>query len=337
MMRTIATAAVLGLASAVAFVNPADAAGGLEQSGDGGYKIGVHVTISGADAGRLGKGGGTTMSVQPSCWWRKYNPDIGGNDATTPEGFQKFYDESIPYLSGHAAAGRLSMPEYNEVKRVADAAKNGEHYTWYQLQCRDGVDPVKAGFTKSGGTYMGQQIGIGWAAFPDGQIPEPYVAPEDLATALWDYAQQGLTNPGIGRNPVIAANGGATLVNVPTWFWVNNPATSLADDGKIDLVATAGNTTVTLKASSSGVDFTSPAGATSCTVDQAKQAWSTGKADAGACSISFEKSSAGWPVTASISWSGRWDGNDGTGGDLPVVFHSTTVNVPVVEVQVPNR
>jgi hypothetical protein len=222
------------------------------------------------------------------------------------------------------------MPEYNEVKRVADAAKNGEHYTWYQLQCRDGVDPVKAGFTKSGGTYMGQQIGIGWAAFPDGQIPEPYVAPEDLATALWDYAQQGLTNPGIGRNPVIAANGGATLVNVPTWFWVTNPATSLADDGKLNLVATAGNTTVTLNAESSGVDFTSAAGTTSCTVAQAKS-------KAGDCAISFQRSNAGWPVTASTSWSGAWSGNDGSGAALPVVGHSATVNVPVVEVQVPNR
>jgi hypothetical protein len=337
MMRTIATAAVLGLASAVAFVNPASAGGGLDQSGGGGYQVSVHVTVSGADAGKIGKGGGTSMSVQPSCWWKLYNPDIGGNDARTPEGFQKFYDESIPYLTGHAAAGRLSMPDYNEVKRVTEAAKGGAKYKWYTLECRPGVDPVKTGFTKSGGDYMGLQIGISFAAFLDGQVPPPYVAPKDLAAALWDAAQQGLTNPAIDRNPKVAANGGATVVNVPTWFWVTNPATSLADDGKIDLVATAGNTTVTLKASSSGVDFTSPAGTNSCTVTQAKQAYGAGKSDAGACTISFEKSNAGWPVTASTSWSGSWTGNDGSGAALPEVYHSTTVNIPVIEVQVPNR
>jgi hypothetical protein len=337
MMRTIATAAVLGLASAVAFVSPASAAGGLDQGGDGGYKISVHVTISGADAGRIGKAGGTSMSVQPTCWWALYNPTIDGTDATTPEGFQKFYDESIPHLTGHAAQGRLSMPTYDEVRRVSAAAANGEHYRWYQLNCRPGVDAIKAGYAQSGGTYLNQQVAISWAAFPDGQPPEPYVAPKDLAVALWDYAQQGLTNPAIDRNPKVAANGGAAVVNLPTWFWVTNPATSLADDGKVDLVATAGNSTVTLSAASSDVSFTSAAGETSCSVAQAKQAYSAGKSDAGACKISFESASAGWPVTASISWGGTWTGNDGTEGVLPQVFHSTTVNVPVVEIQVPNR
>ncbi|TCC64343.1 hypothetical protein E0H73_08010 [Kribbella pittospori] len=336
MKRTVIATALAGLAAAAVTAAPAHAGGGLEQSGDGGYKISVSVTIT-SDSGAVVQSGGTSLAVAPTCWWELYNPDIGGNDATTPEGFQKFYDESIPLLSGHAAAGRLSMPDADEVKRVTEAAKNGTKYRWYSLRCQEGHNGVDEGYTKSGGNYYGTEIGIGYAAFIQGQEPEPYVAPEDLATSLWDFAQQGLTDPAIDRNPKVSANGGATLVNVPTWFWVTNPATALADDGKLHLTATAGNTTVTLDAQSNGVAFTSPAGSTSCSVNQAKYAYGAGASEGSACTISFDRSSAGWPVTASTTWGGTWSGNDGTGAALPEVYHSTTVNVPVVEVQVPNR
>jgi hypothetical protein len=329
MMRTIAAAGVLGLAASVAFTAPALAGGGLEQSDGTGYGISVKVTVGGTDAKVVSSVGGG-ISVPPSCWWKSYNPDIGGNDARTPDGFKKFYDESIPMLSGHAAAGRLAMPSYDEVQRVTEAAKNGEKYRWYTLDHQPGVDCVKSGFTKSGGIYMGTEIGVAFAAFLDGEVPPPYVDPEQLATALWDAAEQGLALPAIDRNPKVAKNGGATLVNVPTWFWVTNPAGSLADDGVIDLTATAGGTTVRLHATSSGVDFTSPQGTTSCTAAQAK-------VKGPSCAITFSKSSTGWPVTASIGWSGNWTGPNGTGGALPQIFRASTINVPVVEVQVPNR
>ncbi len=329
-MRTIAAAGVLGLAATVAFAVPASAEGGLEQSNGDGYGISVKVTVGGTDAKVVSSVGGG-VSVPPSCWWESYNPDIGGNDARTPDGFKKFYDETIPMLSGHAAAGRLAMPSHEEVERVMAAAKNGEKISWYSLRRRDpSVDCIKSGFTKSGGSYMGTEIGIGFAAFADGAVPEPYVDPEELATALWDAAEQGLAVPAIDRNPKVARNGGATVVNVPTWFWVTNPAGSLADDGVVDLTATAGGTTVTLKATSSGVDFTSPRGTASCTAAQAA-------AKGPSCAITFDKASAGWPVTASIGWGGNWTGPNGTGGALPQIFRTSTVNVPVVEIQVPNR
>ena len=329
MMRTIAAAGVLGLAASLAFTAPALAGGGLEQSDGTGYGISVNVTVSGTDAKVVSSVGGG-VSVPPSCWWKSYNPDIGGNDARTPDGFKKFYDESIPMLSGHAAAGRLAMPSYDEVNRVTEAAKNGEKYRWYTLDHQPGVDCVKSGFTKSGGVYMGTEIGIGFAAFRDGEVPPPYVDPEQLATALWDAAERGLAVPTIDHNPKVLKNGGASLVNVATWFWVTNPAGSLADDGVVDLTATAGGTTVTLKATSSGVDFTTQGGnPASCTAAQAKTKGPN-------CAITFDRSSTGWPVTASIGWSGTWQGPDG-GGDLPQIFRASTVNVPVVEVQVPNR
>jgi hypothetical protein len=329
MMRTIAAAGVLGLAATVAFVAPASAGGGgLNKSNGTGYGISVHVTVSGSDAKVVNSVGSGGIKVEPTCWWKDYNPDIN-NDARTPEGFKKFYDESVYYLTGHAGAGRLAMPDYNEVNRVAEAAKNGAKYRWYTLDCKPGHTGVKEGYTKLGGNYMGTEIGVSFAAFLEGQVPEPYVAPEDLAKALWDAAEQGLDVPTVDRNPKVVKNGGATLVNVPTWFWVTNPAGSLADDGIVDLTATAGNTTVTLHAESSGVDFTSPRGTASCTAAQAKT-------KGPACAISFDKSSTGWPVTASIGWSGTWTG-EGQTQALPQIFRTSTINVPVVEIQVPNR
>jgi hypothetical protein len=42
-------------------------------------------------------------------------------------------------------------------------------------------------------------------------------------------------------------------------------------------------------------------------------------------------------VTASIGWSGNWTSTNGPGGALPQIFKTSTTNVPVVEIQVPNR
>ena len=43
--------------------------------------------------------------------------------------------------------------------------------------------------------------------------------------------------------------------------------------------------------------------------------------------------------TASVTWTANWTGNDGTGpqSGTASLSRSTTINVPVVEVQTPNR
>jgi hypothetical protein len=92
-------------------------------------------------------------------------------------------------------------------------------------------------------------------------------------------------------------------------------------------------------AKSSDVAITSVAGSTSCPVSQAKYAYGSGKSDANACTVTFDRSNAGWPVTASVTWTANWTGNDGAGAQSGTasLSRSTTVNVPVVEMQTPNR
>lgn len=328
MRRAIAMTA-LAVGSVVLVAPHASANLGDGSADQSGYSVrAVSVTIK-SDSNTVVSSGTTSISVAPSCYWQLYNPTVDGTDATTPEGFQKFYDQSLPYLTGHAAAGRLAMPGGDEVARVTEAAKSGAKYRWYNLQCRKGVNGVEAGYTKSGGEYLGEIVPVSWAAFIEGQQPEPYVAPEDLARAVWDYARGNLVAPEIDRNPKVAANGGATVVNLATWFWVTNVAQSLADDGKLNLSATAGNTTVTLQATSTPLAITSTAGSTECSIEQAKSR-------KGACKIVFERSNASLAVTASLTWTASWSGGGET-AVLPSVSHSTTENIPVLEIQVPNR
>ena len=85
------------------------------------------------------------------------------------------------------------------------------------------------------------------------------------------------------------------------------------------------------------VDITSPAGATSCPIEQAKTSYAPGASDGDACTVAFAKGNhAGWPVTSSIVWTGGWEGVQANGqtesGDLSVSRSSTT-DVPVSESQ----
>ena len=97
---------------------------------------------------------------------------------------------------------------------------------------------------------------------------------------------------------------GATLVNLATWFWVSNVEGALAEDGVIHLEAHIPNSPVrtTIEVGTTGVDITSPAGATTCAIAQAKTSYAPGASDGDACTVAFAKGNrAGWPVTSSLA------------------------------------
>ena len=60
-----------------------------------------------------------------------------------------------------------------------------------------------------------------WQAFAPGQVPEPAVAPEDLAE--YAYEVMDLKRPALEWNPHLASADDATLVNLPTWLWTQDP------------------------------------------------------------------------------------------------------------------
>jgi hypothetical protein len=329
----------LALVAAVAATPTANAGWGEDPTNGGtGFRVAVRVNIT-SDSGKIVQSGSRTYSVPAKCWWEPAQMGIDGEDTTTPEGFQKHLAENP--LQGHAGAGNLSLPSYEEIHRVIDASTAGKAYKWYRVQCQEGVDPSLTGYTTLGGVAFGQRVPLSYRAFLPGEVPEPLIAVEDLAETLWDEAQQGILAPTLDRNPKMTGTNAATVVNLPTWFWVTNPGNSLADDGTLTLTASVPGTPVnmTLIAKSSDVALSSVAGSNTCPVAQAKYAYTSGKAETGACTVTFDRANAGWPVTATVTWTANWTGDDGTGPQAGTasLTRSTTINVPVVEVQVPNR
>lgn len=329
----------LALAAAVFVAAPAHAEFDNGTTGDGnGFQVSVQVTVT-SDSNKVVKSGQRSYSVPVKCWWEPAKLGLPGDpDTTTPEGFAQYLQENP--LTGHAAAGNLLNPPGEEIDRVIAESKAGKAYKWYAVRCHDGT-PVSNGYLKSNGSYMGYATWQNYQAFLPGQVPQPLIAVEDLAEVLWDEAQQQILAPTLDRNPKMAGANAATVVNLPTWFWVTNPANSLADDGTLTLHAEVPGTPVQmdLVAKSSDVSITSVAGSTTCPVAQAKYAYGAGKSDSNACTVTFDRSNAGWPVTATVTWAATWTGNDGAGpqSGSDSLTRSTTINVPVVEVQVPNR
>lgn len=330
-----AAAVVLGAAPA-----SADAVGGT--SGGGGFQLqAVSVVVSGGQGDPV-SGGSISVSVPPKCWWTPFNmanlgyyPDIDPDD---PDWMQQYLgpDGAGTYGSSFAPS-TLSYPsqQYFENHQGAD-------WTWYTLASAPGVNCADEGFTQSGG--QGPEgwgtIPISYAAFPAGQAPPPpLVDVDDVVEAVWDQAAAEVTGPQLAHNPSIDGLGGATLVNLATWFWVQNVQESLAGDGRIDLQVSIPGTPVqaTLTASTDGVQITSPAGAVVCSVPQSTTRWADGVDEAQACTFPFGRPNrAGWPVTAQTTWQGTWQGTDrngATGGTLAALTPSATVSVPVVESQ----
>jgi hypothetical protein len=338
MMRAISIT-ILALTAGAVLAPPAGAAIGNDPTAGGnGFKVSVQVTIS-SDSGKVVQGGTRTFSVPARCWWKPVSFDVNGADTSSPAAFEKYINENP--LQGHAAAGNLARPPGDEIARITAESKAGKAYRWYGVDCQDGLNALDEGYTTLGGDYMGYKVALSYRAFLPGQVPQPLIAVENLANVLWDEAQRQIVAPALDRNPKVAAANGATVVNLPTWFWVTNPDRSLADDGTLTLTASVPGTPVSMRltATTGDVSITSVAGSNSCPVSQLKDGYANGKSEANACMVTFDHSNAGWPVTATVNWTANWTGQDSTGphSGTASLTRSTTVTVPVVEVQVPNR
>lgn len=333
----VATAVLLGAAPA-----SADSLGG--SSGGGGFALqAVSVVVTGGPGDPVA-GGGTTVSVPPQCWWETWQPgfDFYGIDPDAPDAMADYFEQTAQDINGTFAPADYTLPTQDYVE-----GRQGEDWQWYRLASAPGVNCADEGFTISrvdgppgweiGGSTA---IPVSYAAFPAGQgAPPPLVDVDDVVEAVWDQAAAEVTGPQLAHNPSIDGLGGATLVNLATWFWVQNVQESLAGDGRIELQVSIPGTPVqaTLTASTDGVQITSPAGAVVCSVPQSTTRWADGVDEAQACTLPFGKANrAGWPVTAQTTWQGTWQGTDhdgSTGGTLAALTPSATVAVPVVESQ----
>ncbi len=283
------------------------------------------------------------------CWWEDLSStmlDSEKVDTSDPAAVQKYYDEEVrPWLTGHAATGQLSMPSSDYFKSIIAQVKAGKAMTFYSLQTADGAitskpgSPAYASEVKTVGNACGAPVvsgpygpqTVGWQAFPTGNPPAPAVSPEDLAA--YAYEVMDLKKPTLEWNPHLASNGDASLVNLPTWLWTEDPAA--VEERQV--TAEAAGISVTVTAEPNAMTVSTPVGGTECSAKQAATAYAPGVNEASACTFTFPSASVqyagGFPVQATTGWEATWTSNAGPGGDLEPKTMTATTAIPVIEVQ----
>lgn len=301
-----------------------------------GYSVEVAVRFSG-DAAPGGGGGATrTVTVHPSCWW-----EPAGANYTDAELMLAWYDEVTHGLQTRGIIDQFGPR--SAWKDAADAEADGDDLSWYRVNCIDPEDYKKydRGVVDSGiidpvtGTPIGW-VDFNYRAFGAGDpVPPPLVSPAELARVAHDLME--IPEPQINRNPRINAPGAPTLVGLPTWFWVENPAAVGGADGTRTIRAELGAVWAQVVARTGGLSLASPAGSTTCAPARATREYGSTVPVGNGCTVEFAQASVrypkGFPVTATTDWQATWTGSDGPGGALDPLQRQTTVDVPVAEVQ----
>jgi hypothetical protein len=151
-------------------------------------------------------------------------------------------------------------------------------------------------------------------------------------SVLMEYARNAVQvpQPQVNRNP-----GGNAVVNLPTWFWLNR-----ATFDEISVTASTGPNWATVTVSPQTMTVAAPDAQQQGSCASGGAAYDTSRspsAQSTDCALQFHRSSArlggAHPVTVSTGWSASWTGSDGSGGTLEGTTQSTTVQVPVSEIQ----
>jgi hypothetical protein len=336
-MLIVAAMLVSGAISAFA------APGGNGSTTAGGYSVKAAVNFSG-DAAPAG-GGVMSVPVPATCWWepaKLYRTDGSVADPTNADELEAWYKVDLPrMINGSFTVGQVGYGDWSKWQPVLDAIRAGHKITAYQPSCRQEAPACALnGFAGSampaGATAGACGIPVAIGFFPAGNPPEPQIVPADLAQVARDHMD--IPEPQVDRNPKVTALAGATLVGLPTWFWVTDPTSVGGTTGTRTIhAAVAGGVWAEVLASTNGLVLSSPWGGEGCGPDQALTHYATGVSESSACTVSFARSSVGYPdgfpVDASTSWSATWTGSGNTGGDLARLQRGTVVDVPVSEVQ----
>lgn len=279
----------------------------------------VHVQFSGSGVSSVD---GTSASVPPDCWFQNgiaLEPALG--QRILIEWFLGFLQLPIHPLSDYQAALEAHPNE---------PGSDYDEWKWYFLKCRPGlgIDSNEALSVAERTEWFGRQVARIDLLLQDGQETPSGVS----VSTLLEVAQDAFTipEPEVQQSPEVTDEGGATLVNLDTWFWSDDALESYT------ITATAGPVSVTLTAENTGYTLTSPFGSEECTYEQFKTKWTpelNGNPDAG-CTLAFDQASNGdgHEVTVSSTWAVTWTatGINGT-NTLDPITPSSTITVPVVE------
>lgn len=268
-----------------------------------------------------GTQGGSSASVPPDCWYEDWlSVEAAFAVRVINEIFGLLF---IPMLD-------LPMGPLAEYKDALEKEPKGE-WRWYRLRCRDGistVDSEQALNVAQTTEWFGRQVARMDLLVGPGTDTPSGVSVQTLLEAAYDAFT--VPEPDVTRNPAVASQGDATLVNIDTWFWADNAEESY------EITATAGPVSVTLNAVNTGYVLTSPFGSTECTHEQFTTAWSPELDDVegAGCRIAFDEPSdgAGHEVQISSRWEMSWTAT-GLAGTQPLnpITPASTVLVPVIE------
>ena len=180
------------------------------------------------------------------------------------------------------------------------------------------------------GMALGYVFGNPQVYVPAGSAPPaPVVDGRTLARAAWEVVT--IPEPQVGYNPTLG-DSGATLVGWYTWVWATGDTPA-----QVTATATAGPVSATVTAVAGGLDLSAPDAEVDCTGFGIP--WSQG-ASGTDCTVVFTRSSAHLggttPLSVSASYDVTFTATDGAAGDLGSATTSSTVDIPVAEVQTLN-
>ena len=141
--------------------------------------------------------------------------------------------------------------------------------------------------------------------------------------------------PSVETNPRITTDDGvegAAVVGVDTWVWAASDTPS-----HVEVRATAGSTSVTVAADAGGLSLSAPRARTRCT--GWGEPWREGTSREGDsdCVVVFTRSAARVPLTVSATYDITWTSTNGRSGTLEALTTTTTIDLPVAEIQTINR
>lgn len=284
-----------------------------------------------------GSNGRITVSVPAKCRWVPVPWD--------PELFRDLMLglESLPFVGNMFDV--FFTPDEEYLDEAFEVWNDGETpVTWYRLDCDDDASEEEVASYLRTCTVMHPDVCpmSQFAFFVENEEPPVVIEPEQLALEAREHLE--IPEPEVDRNPKAAGLDQATLVNVPTWFWVTDPDAVGGEDGELSVRASIPEYGIwaEVTATTNGLTLSSPVANKTCPPQRAIKRWVSGASDDDACTVQFDRASVnypeGYPVTAQTQWTATWEGVGADGsrdsGDLePQSSAPETVNVPVAEVQ----
>lgn len=286
-------------------------------AGSGEGSVVVTVTTSGSTVEGRSFSSSTTRTQAPVCWYGRGMSGLEYFEYWKPGGEARESDT----LDDFAYQGLLH-PDYE-----SHATDDTGH--WYEATCRvDAPVEVREAYLAS---HPAVFVPAGVPAPPvEAQVP-----PEVLAEVAYEAMQ--LPTGVIRWNPATGV-GGATVVNLDTWVWV--------EGAPVDVEVTASvpsGVWARVSAHLAGMELTAQ-GADPVSCSGAGTAWSAG-AGASSCSLVFYRSTAGLAVkdgqalpTATVTAAARWEASwtssvDATPRPLDAQTITATAEIPVAEIQ----